>query len=446
MSKNLNLSEGKVASTLLKFTVPILFSLVLQVTYGSVDLLIVGRFAEAGDLSGVTIGSELMFTITAFCTGLSMGTTILIGRYIGANQKDMVSKVIGNSIVIFFVFAALVTAGILLGSNVIIALMQTPAESLLPTKNYLFFSGIGAVFIVSYNVLGSIFRGVGDSSTPLIAVAIACVINILLDLLFVAYFDMGAGGAAVATMLAQGFSVLLSLLLLRRRALPFSLTAKDLAPKAPLVKEIIALGLPAALQTLLTRISFMSITAILNTFGVVVSAAVGIVGKITGIIMLVPGAFMQAMSAFTAQNHGAGRLDRAKQGLKYSILISLGVSLCAAYVSIFHGTLLVGIFTSDAAIIEQAQLYLKIYAVDTMLVAVLFSMVGFYNGYGKTRFTMLQSLSGAFLVRIPLTFFLSRLPNTNLLITGIGVLVATSAQILICVVYYSIHFRQKRPQ
>ncbi len=443
MNKSLNLIEGKVLPSLLQFTIPILLSLVLQTTYGSIDLLIVGQFALVGDVSGVTIGSQLMTAVTAFCTGLSMGTTILIGRFIGANQKEKTSSVIGNSIVIFLVLTLFVTIILLFSNDFITKIMQTPVESINPTKDYLFYSGIGTIFMVSYNLLGSIFRAIGDSNTPLIAVAIACVLNIILDLILVAYFDMGAAGAAIATTIAQGFSVVLSLILLKNKTLPFSFSIKDIKYEKEISGEIISLGLPAALQTLLGRISFICITAILNTFGVSVSAAAGIVSKITNMIMLVPSSFMQAISVFTAQNYGARKLNRAKLALKYSIGISLFVGVFAFYISIFHGNILIGLFTSDPLIIEPALLYLKIYAIDTILVSILFCTLGYFNGYGETKFTMIQSLVSSFFVRIPFTYFLSRLPNTNLFITGLGIIFASIVSLIVCAIYYIYYIKPR---
>ncbi len=443
MNKSLNLIQGNVLSSLLKFTIPILLSLILQTTYGSIDLLIVGQFASVGDLSGVNIGSQIVSAVTAFCTGLSMGTTILIGRFIGANQEEKTSSVVGNSIIIFAFLTVVVTIALVLFNGEITQVMQTPIESITATQSYLFYSGLGTIFIIAYNLLGSIFRAIGDSNTPLIAVAIACVFNVILDLLFVAYFDMGAAGAAIATTIAQGFSVVFSLLLLKRKTLPFSFSFKDISYDSYISKEILSLGLPAALQTLLGRISFICITAILNTFGVAVSAAAGIVSKITNMIMLVPSSFMQAIAVFTAQNHGAKKLNRAKLALKYSIGISLFVSVFAFYISSFHGTILIGLFTNDPSIIEPGLLYLRIYAIDTILVSFLFCTLGYFNGYGKTKFAMLQSLLSSFLIRIPFTYFLSRLPNTNLFITGIGIIVATVASIIACIIYYVYFIKPK---
>ncbi|MFI3212145.1 MAG: MATE family efflux transporter [Eubacteriales bacterium] len=436
MNKNLNLSEGKVFNVLLKFTFPILISQILQVTYGTVDLLIVGQYAGVGDVSGVTIGSQIMQAITSFCTGISMGTTILLGRYIGAKKEDKTTATVGVSIALFAVLTAVITSVLLLGNGFIAQTMNTPAESFAQTKSYLFVCGMGAVFIVFYNLIGSIFRGIGDSNTPLIAVLIACIVNIILDLVLVGIFEMGATGAAIATVMAQGISVAISFWLIKKKTLPFTLTWKAVGFDKEYVIKILQLGTPIALQGVLVSVSFLAITSIVNGFGVASSAALGIVEKITGIIMLIPISFMQSLAAFTAQNYGAGKLYRAKKGLKYGMSLSLMFGVVMSYLAIFHGSIFTRLFTSDIEITGYALLYMKAYAIDVVLVAILFSMTGYFNGYGKTNFVMIQAVTGAFCIRIPLAYMLSNLANTSLFIIGLATPSATVIQIIACFIYY----------
>lgn len=436
MSKQVNLSEGPLLPTLLAFTLPILFSLLLQTAYGTVDLLVVGQFASLGDVSGVTVGSQSMQTITSFCTGLAMGTTILLGRYIGAKEHRNASRVLGTSILLFALLAVLITTGVLLGRDTIVRLMQTPAESQAQTYAYLTICGIGAIFIVFYNLLGSIFRGIGDSRTPLIAVAIAFFVNVVLDLLFVAVLELGTTGAAMATTIAQGTSVILSLLMLRKKSLPFPFTPHDIRFDRQIVADILRLGLPMAIQSILVSFSFLSITAIINGFGVATSAAVGIVEKITGIIMLIPLSFTHALSAFTAQNLGANRPKRAKAGLKWSFLISLAVSILMAYLGAFHGTIFTRLFTSDPETTALALLYLKAYSFDTLLVAFLFSITGYLTGCGKTTFVMVQALIGAFVIRIPLAYCFSLINGVTLFVVGLATPISTVVQNTLCLLFY----------
>ncbi|WP_317856244.1 MATE family efflux transporter [Chakrabartyella piscis] len=436
MSQNLDLTKGRLLPVLLQFTYPILLSILLQTTYGTADLLIVGQFANVADVSGVTIGSMIMLAITSCFTGLSMGTTILIARYIGSGQGDKSSRVVGVSIFLFALLALVFTAFLLLGNDFLTNIMQTPTESISNTKSYLYICGAGTIFIVSYNLLGSIFRGLGDSKTPLLSVAIACIINIVLDLLFVAKCNMGSSGAALATVIAQASSVVLSILIIRKRKLAFSLSRKDICFDGFYIKNILSLGIPVAMQGVLVTISFLSVTAIINVFGVAQSAAVGIVEKITNLVMVVPQAFAQALAAFTAQNLGAKEIDRAKKGLFYSITLSLVFGVMTAFISAFHGTIFTKLFTSDAEITTHALLYLRSYSIDCILVAIMFSYAGFFNGCGKTTFVMIESILGAFCIRIPLAYLFSTLEGTNMFVIGLATPSSTFVQIILCVVYY----------
>ncbi len=433
MNNTLSLTEGKLISTLIKFTVPVMLSLLLQIGYGMVDLLVVGQFGTIGDVSAVTIGSQLLNLVTQLCAGLSMGTTIIVAQAVGAKRGQDASKGVGASIVFFFWVGLLLMGGVVFGKALFAKAMNTPVQSLQETQDYLFYIGFGLIFVVFYNLLGSVLRAIGDSKTPLLTVFIAFIFNVLLDLLFVAYFDMGAKGAALATAISQGISVLITVWVLARKTLPFKLTINDFKKIWASLKAVLRLGMPVALQGVLIAISFMAITAIANSFGVFESAAVGIVEKATGLIMIVPLAFTQSLSAFTAQNVGAGYFLRAKKGLLYSVAMSLAIGLVTAYIAYFHGTLFTRIFTSDLAVTEHALLYLKTYGYDAILVCFLFCLNGYFNGLGKTTFVMLHSVISAVGLRIPLAYFFSQLENTNLFWVGLGTPIATSVQIVVCI-------------
>lgn len=443
--KHLDLAKGALLPTLLRFTIPILCAILLQTAYGTVDLMIVGKFSTVGDLSAVTIGSQIMQSITSFFTGLAMGTTILIGKHMGSDQKQRTTETVEVSILIFTVLAVILTVFLVLFHPQIAQMMKTPSESVRQTQSYLMISGFGSIFIVYYNLIASIFRGIGDSQTPLVAVFIACVVNIVLDLLFVACLGLGATGAALATVIAQGVSVCLSLHFMKHRELPFRVEKKFLVYRHETAREIFRLGIPVALQGVLVSISFLAITAIVNDFGVNASAGVGIVEKITGLVMVVPIAFMQSLSAFTAQNMGAKQEKRAKQGLCYSIAISLAFGCCTAYLCGFHGTIFTQFFVSDAPeTTEAALLYLKSYAFDCVFVAIMFSFSGYFNGCGKTTFVMAQAVFGACFIRIPFALYLSKLPETSLFMIGLATPSSTFVQIFLCLAFYCMENRKDK--
>ncbi len=435
---NKNFTEGKILSPLIGFALPVLLALFLQAMYGAVDLLVVGRFGTAADVSAVSTGSQIMQTVTFMIEGISMGITVLAGQKIGEGDKAAAGRAIGGGITLFVFIAAAFTAVMLVCAAPLAALMRAPEQAFDLTVTYISRCSAGMVFIVGYNLIGSIFRGIGNSKIPLMTVAIACVFNMIGDLVFVAGFKMGVGGAALATVLAQALSVLLSLLIIRRVKLPFKLCAEDLKPRAATVGRILFLGVPIALQDLLVSISFLVILAIVNSLGLIASAGVGVAEKLCAFIMLVPSAYMQSMSAFVAQNIGAGKYKRAKTALFYGILSSLAVGVVMAYVSFFHGDTMSTLFSKDGQVIDAAASYLKAYSFDCILTSFLFCFSGYYNGCGRTMFNMAQGVFGAFCVRIPVSYFVSRIPGVPLFYIGLATPASTVVQIMICAVYFVI--------
>lgn len=438
MSKVSNFTEGKIFSPLLKFAIPILMALFLQTMYGAVDLLIVGQFGHAADVSAVSTGSQVMMTITVMITGLTMGLTILIGQKLGEGKSKEAGDVVGSGICIFAVMAAIITALVVSFASPISSFMHAPKEAFDGTVSYIRVCATGAVFIVSYNIIGGVFRGLGDSKTPLITVAIACVTNIVGDLIFVGLFKMASTGAAIATIMAQGISVILSLIIIKKRGLPFEFSRGSIKFHRNLTSKIIKYGAPIALQDGLVHLSFLVIMIIGNSMGVIPSAGIGVAEKLVGFIMLIPSSFSQATSAFVAQNYGAKKYDRAKKVLLYAISASLCCGVIMFYITFFHGNLLAGIFSKDEAVILAAWEYMKAYGIDCLFTAIMFSMVGFFNGCGKTTFVMIQGIIGAFAVRIPVSFVMSKIVPVSLFRVGLATPMSTFVQIILCVIYFVI--------
>ena len=443
MKETQNFTKGNILTSLVRFALPVLAALFLQTMYGAVDMLVVGRFATAADVSAVSTGSWLMQLITSFVVGIAMGTTVLLGRRLGEGKPEEAGKIIGASIVLFAIIGVVITFFMELCAVPVAQIMRTPIEAFDATVLYVRICSAGSVFIVAYNVLGSIFRGIGDSRMPLVTVAIACVFNIAGDFLLVGVFGMATAGAAIATVLAQALSVIISVLIIRRQKLPFTFRRTDIVFDRKRMGSVFRLGLPIAFQDLLVSISFLAITAIVNSLGVIPSAGVGVAEKLCGFIMLVPSAFNQSMSAFVAQNMGAGRMDRAKRALLCGIGMSLVVGVFMAWLSFFHGDLLAGLFARDEAVIAAAADYLKAYAIDCLLVSVMFCMIGYFNGCGKTLFVMLQGIAGAFGVRIPVSLIMSRIKPVSLFKVGLATPCSSVVQIILCVGYFLLLSRRK---
>ena len=442
-----NFTEGKIFSPLIRFALPVLFALFLQTMYGAVDLLVVGQFG--GELSevyvsAVSTGSQIMHTITVVITGLAMGLTVFVGQKIGEGQRKEVGKIIGSGIGLFGLIAVALTVILICTSSRLAAIMQAPKEAFDSTVLYITICSAGTVFIIAYNLVGSIFRGIGDSKIPLLTVAIACVFNIAGDLLLVAVLHMGAAGAALATIFAQAISVLLSLVIIGKRELPFDFSVKDIHFKKSYIKKILQLGIPIALQDLLVSISFLVIIAIVNSLGLTESAGVGVAEKMCGFLMLVPSAYMQSMSAFVAQNMGAGKMERARKALWCGIASSLAVGVLIGYFSFFHGDLLAGIFAKDREVILAAADYLRAYAIDCLLTSFLFCFIGYFNGCGSTTFVMLQGIIGAFGVRLPVSWMMSRRVPVSLFHIGLATPASTVVQIILCGVYFAVVLRKEK--
>ena len=441
MNKVQNFTEGKIFSPLIRFAIPVLAALFLQAMYGAADLLIVGQFSgESADVfvSAVSTGSQIMMTLTFVVTSLAMGLTIYVGEKIGAGRREEAGEIIGSGIALFGILAIAMTAILVPASSALTKLMQAPAEAFDNTVWYVAVCSAGMVFIVAYNLVGSIFRGIGDSKIPLLTVAIACALNIAGDLLLVAVFHMGSTGAAIATVFAQAMSVVLSLLIIRKRKLPFTFSKKYIRPRKVHIKAILRLGIPIALQELLVSISFLVILAIVNNLGLTESAGVGVAEKVCAFIMLIPSAFMQSMSAFVAQNMGALKPERAKKALWYGIASSLAVGIAVGYFSFFHGDLLAGLFAKDASIIAPAAEYLKAYAIDCVLTAFLFCFMGYFNGCGNTTFVMIQGIIGGICVRLPVSWVMSKIVPVSLFRIGLATPMSSFVQILLCVGFFAV--------
>ena len=426
-------TAGGIAGPLIRFALPVLAALFLQAMYGAVDLLVVGQFADKADVSAVATGTHIMMTLTNLVASLSIGATVLLGQQIGEGKAKQGGSTIGACIVLFGTIGLALTVLTVPGAGFLASMMQAPALEL--TTSYIRICGMGMLVIIAYNLIGSIFRGIGDSVTPLITVTIACVCNIAGDLLLVAVFHLGTVGAAIATVAAQAVSVVISLLLVRRKQLPFRLSREHIRFDRPLVSRVIQIGLPIAMSDLLVSISFLVIQAIVNSLGVVASAGVGVAEKVCAFIMLVPSAFSQAMSAFVAQNAGAGKYDRAVKSLYVGIGLSLATGVIMSWLSIFHGQMLGGIFSNDHEVVVASADYLKAYGIDCLLTPIFFCAIGFFNGLGKTRFVMAQGIISAFCVRVPVSWLMSRRIPVSLFHIGLATPCSSALQILLSTWY-----------
>ena len=428
-------TQGSILKKLILFMMPVLGALILQAAYGAVDLLVVGRYGTTSGLSAVSTGSQVLNLVTFVVTQLSMGITVLIARYLGEKRPKQIGSVIGGAAVVFAGISIVLFILMVFFAHPISVLMQAPKEAVTLTSTYVRICGSGIFFIVAYNVLAAIFRGLGDSRSPLLFVLAACIINIIGDLALVAGLHMDAAGAAIATVMAQGFSVVFAVIILVKKNLPFTIAKHDFRWNVQCGK-FMEIGLPLALQELLTQLSFLALCAFVNRLGLEASSGYGVACKIVNFAMLVPSALMQSLASFISQNVGAGKTKRAKKTLYTGIGVGLTIGCIVFIFVMFKGDMLAAIFTTDKAVIQRAYEYLKGFAPETLATAILFSMIGYFNGNNKTVFVMVQGLIQTLLIRLPLAYVMSIQPNASLTNIGLAAPVSTVAGVIMSVTYF----------
>lgn len=428
-------TQGSILKKLVAFMLPVLGALVLQAAYGAVDLLVVGRFGTNSGLSAVSTGSQVLNLVTFVVTQLAMGVTVLIARYLGEKRPEQIGGLIGGSTVVFTIITAVLFVALVFFAEPISRLVQAPAEALDLTTGYVRICGGGIFFIVAYNLLSAIFRGLGDSKSPLMFVTVACVVNIVGDLLLVAVFHMDAAGAALATVFAQAISVVFALMLLKKRGLPFKITKRDFRI-TPQCRRAFKIGLPLALQECLTQGSFLALCAFVNRLGLLASSGYGVANKIVNFAMLVPSALMQSMASFVSQNVGAGNEQRARKSMFTGMGVGMVIGVIVFALVMFKGDVLTSLFTTDPDVIQNGFDYLKGFAAETILTAVLFSMIGYFNGHNNTVWVMAQGLIQTLIVRLPMSYIMSIQPNASLTSIGLAAPTATLFGIVMNVIYY----------
>lgn len=431
-----NLTTGSVLRNVLYFSLPYLLSYFLQTLYGMADLFIIGQFEGAASTTAVSVGSQVMHMITVMIVGLAMGSTVSIGRSIGAGEHKRATAVIGNTVTLFMALSVVLMAILLVFVRPIVSIMSTPAEAVSGTTAYLTICFIGIPCITAYNIISSIFRGLGDSKSPMYFIAVACVANIILDFLFIGLMDMGPAGAALGTTLSQAISVVVSLFMILRQQTGIQLRRSDLKLKRPVMRQILKIGLPVALQDGFVQIAFIAITIIANQRGLNDAAAVGIVEKVISFLFLVPSSMLSTVSALGAQNIGAVKHDRATLTLRYAILITAGFGLFISIVMQGIAEPVVGLFTADTSVILAGGQYIRGYIWDCLFAGIHFSFSGYFCAYGRSEISFLHNICSILLVRIPGVYLMSTMFPNTLFPMGLATVGGSLLSITICVVAF----------
>ena len=433
-----NLTTGSVLGNIVYFSLPYLLSYFLQTLYGMADLFIIGCFEPTASSTAVSIGSQVMHMLTVMLVGLAMGTTVNVGRAVGGGDRKRASVCIGNTIVLFMGLSVALTCGLLLFRQSIVSVMSTPSAAVQGTLAYLTVCFIGIPFITAYNIISSIFRGLGDSKSPMYFIAVACAANIGLDYLFIGGLGMGPMGAALGTTLAQAISVLIAMIAIRKKQIGIALEKSDFRPVAAVMKSILKIGVPVCAQDGFVQISFIVITIIANRRGLTDATAVGIVEKIIGFLFLVPSSMLSAVSALGAQNIGAGKPERARATLRAAIGISLGVGIAVALTVQFIAEPMVGLFTPDLAVRKAGAPYLRGYVWDSFFAGVQFSFSGYFCACGRSGISFLHNFLSIILIRIPGAYLASALFPATLLPMGLASAAGSLFSILVCAAAYAL--------
>ena len=431
-----NLTEGNIFRGLLKFSVPYLITCFLQTFYGMADLLITGQFYGASTISAVSIGSSVMNMVTVVIAGLAMGATVLIGKNIGAGRKEDVQKDIGTSICLFLIVAAIITAILLVSIRGMVFVMRVPEEAKPATFHYLFICYLGVPFITAYNMLSAIFRGLGDTKSPMYFAFAAGIINIFGDLFLIGYVGLGAAGAATATVCSQAGSVLFAILFLKKKRNYIQVRRKDLKLDSSLIRNIFSVGVPIAFQDGCIQVSFLIITIIANTRGVDISAAVGIVEKIIGFLFLVPSAMQASVTAISAQNIGAGKDSRALSTLKYAIAVCCTYSIVIITVCEAFAYPVIRLFTKDQEVVALGVQYFRTYLADTFFAGFHFCFSGYFCAYNKAIYSFLHNIASILVIRIPGSILATILFPATLYAMGCAPAGGSLLSTIICLILY----------
>ena len=431
-----DLTKGSIIKTMIWFSIPYLISVFLQTFYGLADLFIVGQFNKEDVITAVSMGSQIMHVIVLIIAGLSVGTTVSISRSLGEGNKEKIPVYIGNSTILFVAVAVILTPLLILLSDPILTIMQTPIEAYQPSRDYITICFAGLPFVAVYNLISSIFRGLGDTKSPMIFVAISGVVNILLDYIFVGPMGMHAAGAALATVLAQAMSVVISIIFLARNNKELGVRRSSFRFNRESFSQLLHIGAPLAFQEMLVEISFLFITAIANSRGVFVAAAVGVTEKSMSFFFLVPIALQATIAPMVAQNAGAGLHERGRKILRYGVIFVVVYGLIIALITQFTASGMIGMFTSSEEVIVLGTQYLRVYIFDTAIASIHFCISGYFNAYEKSIYVFIHNIISTFAVRVPAAYLASLWFPETLYQMGLAAPLGSVASVIICSFMY----------
>lgn len=428
-----NLTSGSVLKNIIYFSLPYMLSYFLQTLYGMADLFIIGQFDGVAGTTAVSNGSQVMYMLTVIIVGLAMGTTVNIGKAVGRRDREDISRIIGNTATLFMTISVVLMVVLILLVRPIVSVIGTPSQAVEGSVNYLTVCFIGIPFITAYNIISSIFRGMGDSKSPMYFIATACFANIVLDYLFMGVLKLGPTGAALGTTLSQTLSVLITLIYIQKKNTGIELEKSDLKPDKETIGKILKTGIPVSLQDGFIQVAFIIITVIANHRGINDAAAVGIVEKVIGVLFIVPSSMLATVSALSAQNIGAKKYDRAEKTLRYAIILTVSYGIVVATITQFISKLIISLFSPDSTVILLGSEYLTGYSWDCIFAGIHFCFTGYFCAYGKSYIGFVHNIISILFIRIPGSYLASAMFSDTLLPMGFAASAGSVLSILICV-------------
>ena len=439
-----DLTQGSILGNIMTFSLPYIFAYFLQILYGLADLFVIGRYCDVDSTTAVSNGAQVMYLVTCVVIGLAMGTTVKTAHAIGAKDNRRAAQIIGNTATMFLGLSLVLAVGLLAFRNGIVSLMDTPMEAVMGTRDYLTVCFIGIPFIMAYNIIASIFRGLGDSKSPMYFVAVACVVNIILDFFFIGYCGWGAMGAALGTTLSQMASVGFALFAIRRHKEVFDVHRHDFKPRWDVISGILKIGFPIAMQDGFIQIAFIVITVIANGRGLYDAAAVGIVEKFIGLVFIVPSAMLSTVSAIASQNIGAMQVSRAQRTMWYAMGITTTYGIIVAIVLQFIPDLAVRIFSDDAQVVSMGGEYLRGYVWDCVFAGLYFCFSGFVTACGYSIIFFAHNFLSIICARIPLVYLASEAYPETLYPMGLATCLGSVLSVVICISVYAWMSRHRK--
>ncbi len=418
MTDEKDLTSGNIVKTVITFAIPFLLANIIQALYGAVDLMVIGKYCTPDSVSAVSTGTQVTQIITSIISGLTLGGTVIVGRYAGMKREEDIKTTIGTNLTIFFIVGIILTVVMLVFVDNILTLLQTPKSAFDEAKEYVSVCACGIIFICGYNAISAILRGYGDSKSPLVFVFIAGCINIFGDILLVKYFNMGVKGTALATIFSQGISMVFAIIYLKNKNFIFDFKLSNFKISKDKLKSLAWVGIPVSFQECMVRLSFLYLTSVTNSLGVNASSAVGIASKYDVFAMLPATSVASALSAIVAQNYGAEKYDRMTKSLFIGILAALPFSLAFFGWAQISPESMIGIFSKDENIISVGVPFFKTCSFDYICVLFVFCMNGYLNGRSKTIFTMISCCFGALALRMPLIYIVCKYFPENLGVIG----------------------------